>query len=668
MVNPQKITVRILQLVFLVIVLASELQAAEPLDVWQWRNPIPQGNRMSAITHGGGLMVAVGEYGAIITSPDPATSPWAVSLSPTNGDLRAITYGNGVYVAGGIGGGNSGMILTSPDGTNWFKQSWTNNNTREIYGLAYGAGLFVIAGERSGVWSSPDGTNWTRRLSDASSSSHLNGITYQADLGFVAVGSAGKVLKSLDGITWVTNTPPTTLALNAITYGTNGLNEGIFMAVGASGGIFTSLDAATWTLQNSGTTIALKGVAYGPGVGFSAVGSSASVSWVTASSDGVTWTAGLPSVPNEDYRAVIYATGKFVAVGHYGGTASSATGSVASWVSRTSYGWTVYNNAGAWDGSTFVVVGTGGSVLTSPDGITWIARVSGLPGTTVLRSVAYGQGLFVAGGDGGTILTSENGGTNWAAQSSGVITTLNGLAYVNNTFMAVGASGTILTSPDGTNWAAQTSFTANTLRGAAYGGGLYVTAGDSGTVLTSPDGTNWVLQPLGNTRAINAITYATNAFVTAGERNRVMSSADGTNWTLRTVEGGSTSPTLNGVAYGSGNFVVAGGSATILSSPNGTNWVSRPAINAISQRFVVYGANSFVVAGSGGVMIQALAELPLIIPTYAGGALTLTWPGGGTLQSAPEVTGIFTNVPGAVSPYVVTPLTDPRSFFRVRLP
>ena len=476
---PRNIAVSILQTISLLVGLTSNLLAVEPLDIWQWRNPLPQGNRLSAVTYGGGLLVAVGEYGAIMTTPDLTTSPWAVSRSPTNGDLSAVTYGNGRYVAGGAGGGTSGMILTSTDGTNWFKQSWTNVNTRAIYGLAYGAGLFVAAGERSGVWSSPDGTNWTRRLFEAGSSSHLNGIAYQEGLGFVAVGSSGKVLVSLDGITWATNTPPITTTLNAVTYGTNGLGEGIFMAVGSSGAILTSPDASTWTLQTSGTTVSLKGVAYSPGVGFSAVGSASGVSWVTASPDGVTWTAAIPSVGNEDYRAVTYAPGMFVAVGHYGGTISSPTGAPASWVNRTSYSWTDYNNAGAWSGTNFVVANLGGSVLTSPNGITWNYRLTGVADN--LRCVAYGAGLFVAGGDLGRILTSEDQGTNWVAQSSPVATTLNGLAYVNGIFMAMGASGVILTSPDGTNWTPQTSFSANTLRGAAYGAGLYVVVGDSGT-------------------------------------------------------------------------------------------------------------------------------------------------------------------------------------------
>jgi hypothetical protein len=53
---------------------------------------------------------------------------------------------------------------------------------------------------------------------------------------------------------------------------------------------------------------------------------------------------------------------------------------------------------------------------------------------------------------------------------------------------------------------------------------------------------------------------------------------------------------------------------------------------------------------------------------YASGTFTLTWSGGGTLQAAPVVTGPYTNLPGASSPYTITPLTGPSRFYRVRLP
>ncbi len=48
-----------------------------------------------------------------------------------------------------------------------------------------------------------------------------------------------------------------------------------------------------------------------------------------------------------------------------------------------------------------------------------------------------------------------------------------------------------------------------------------------------------------------------------------------------------------------------------------------------------------------------------------GNQIKLTWPGG-TLQAASQITGIFTNVPGASSPYMFTP-SNSMQFFRVKV-
>ena len=60
--------------------------------------------------------------------------------------------------------------------------------------------------------------------------------------------------------------------------------------------------------------------------------------------------------------------------------------------------------------------------------------------------MTYGNGTFVAVGVGGTILTSPDG-VNWTAQNSGTNNHLRGVTYGNGTFVAVGLGGTILTSP-----------------------------------------------------------------------------------------------------------------------------------------------------------------------------------------------------------------------------
>ena len=58
---------------------------------------------------------------------------------------------------------------------------------------------------------------------------------------------------------------------------------------------------------------------------------------------------------------------------------------------------------------------------------------------------------------------------------------------------------------------------------------------------------------------------------------------------------------------------------------------------------------------------------PVIAYSYSNGTLTLTWSGGGILQTSSGVTGQWTNMANARSPYVVTSLTGPRTFYRVQL-
>jgi hypothetical protein len=82
--------------------------------------------------------VAVGEDGAILTSPDGVS--WTQQTSGTSNSLGGVTYGDGLFVAVG----ERGTILTSPDGVNWTAQASPTSN--DLYGVAYGNGTFVAVG------------------------------------------------------------------------------------------------------------------------------------------------------------------------------------------------------------------------------------------------------------------------------------------------------------------------------------------------------------------------------------------------------------------------------------------------------------------------------------------------------------------------------------------
>ena len=438
---------------------------ADPLDNWHLRNPLPQGNNLSGVAYGNGTFVAVGDSGTILTSPDGVT--WTIRTSGTDSDLFAATYANGIFVV--VGGSTSspstgGTILTSPDGVTWtIRISGANG----LSGVTYGNSTFVAVGWSGTILTSPDGVTWITRSSGTNS--HLSGVTYGNGT-FVALGELS-ILTSPDGVTWTTRTLGTNYDLSGVTYG-----NGTFVAVG--GIIFTSPDGVTWTTRSSGTYCDASGVTYGNGT-FVAVG----YETIATSPGGLTWVIRTPGIDSSP-SGLTYGNGTFVAVG--GGTILTSPDGVT-WTTRTS-GTNYYLSGATYGNGTFVAVGgntfypsNSGTILTSPDGVAWTIRISG---TTGFSGVAYGNGTFVGVGSSGTIVTSPDGVT-WTTRTSGTNSNLSGLTYGNGTFVAVGWSGTILTSPDGVTWITRSSGTNSHLSGVTYGNGTFVAVGNHGTILQS---------------------------------------------------------------------------------------------------------------------------------------------------------------------------------------
>jgi hypothetical protein len=120
---------------------------------------------------------------------------------------------------------------------------------------------------------------------------------------------------------------------------------------------------------------------------------------------------------------------------------------VASSVAATSYTLTLKATSGS-----ITKMATLNLTVTSQGGGGGGGGGSGSPGTTwtwrsgQLFSITYGNGLFVAAWRGGTLLTSPDGVT-WTLRTTGTASVIEGVAYGNSLFMAVGRTGTILTSP-----------------------------------------------------------------------------------------------------------------------------------------------------------------------------------------------------------------------------
>jgi len=210
-------------------------------------------HNLHGVTWSGTQFVAVGNSGAIVTSPDGIT--WTSRISGTMNDLDGIAWSGAQFVAVGW----YGTVLTSPDGIAWTSH-FLNLNVYFLQAVAWSGTQFVAVGRDGVVLTSPDGVTWTAQVSGTAT--YMNSIIWSGTQ-FVAVGTdnsfyRGKILTSPDGVTWTSHTAGTSLTGIAWS-GTQ------FVAVGATGDlgdIFTSPDAITWTPETTGTTHALSSVVW----------------------------------------------------------------------------------------------------------------------------------------------------------------------------------------------------------------------------------------------------------------------------------------------------------------------------------------------------------------------------------------------------------------------
>jgi len=323
-----------------------------------------------------GLVNYASDITSIVTPEDGTTWTTRTSGFGTN-PIRGVTYGDGLYVAGG----NDGTLTTSTDGITWTTRT-SGFGTTDINGVTYGDGLYVAVGKDGKLTTSTDGTTWTTRTSGfgSNSNSSIFGVGYGDGL-YVAVGKVydgsftGTLTTSTDGITWTTRTSGFgTTTIYGVTYG-----DGLYVAVGQSGTLTTSTDGTTWTTRTSGFgTNTINGVTFGDGL-YVAVGNSGTM---TTSTDGTTWTTRTSGFGTTAIRGVTYGDGLYVAGGD------------------------------------------DGTLTTSTDGTTWTTRTSGF-GATDIRGVAFGDGLYVAVGYSGTLTTSEFEALYLALELKSPVTTLS---------------------------------------------------------------------------------------------------------------------------------------------------------------------------------------------------------------------------------------------------
>lgn len=298
---------------------------------------------------------------------------WSIRSYGVHSDLRAVTWAGNRYVAVG----DSGMILTSPDGLVW-SATRLNNPDLRLQGIAWTGTTLVAVGRGQGdsgvIYSSANGVLWTLRAKVPHS---LNAVALGGTdtTRIVAVGEGGAVLTSLDGSVWTPTASATSTGLSSVAWiGTK------FLAVGKGyrpmadhGVILSSENGVAWSLQadssSSGSPAHAASLIHVSWTGNQAVlvGGYGGI-WL--SSDGSTWLEGIWGSP---LFASAWTGERLVSIGHFSANNSGGiwTHEVAEHgptrVNRFALPEFVYPQAiVSRPGVQLVVVGDNGLILTSP--------------------------------------------------------------------------------------------------------------------------------------------------------------------------------------------------------------------------------------------------------------------------------------------------------------
>jgi len=501
---------------------------------------------MTDAAYGNGVYVAVGYYGAIIRSTNgndwttvkdiDDSSGYTGVGDPSTFGFRSVTFGNGLFVAVG----DSGVILTSPDGTTWTQRTSgvTSHLNQAEYLTLNGTSAFYVTSEGKYV-TSTNGTSWSSVTpTGLGSTTYLGDVTVgNANGRLVIGGSDGYLYSTTNGSTWTRTRPTqpgggTVTGINMVKW----MNDRYYIS-DPSAYLWTSTDLSTFTLmgapfkQDSNSTGNQMFDGFYDGTTYYLFGYQAPYGYgaVYTSTNGTTWT--MQTFQNEFVvQNAVYANGKYFRLGNegmlvshdgenweykwggtfyevfYDGSKYVAVGSQGSdgriWTSSDLTTWSLGSLsartktywAGAYGGGTYVAIGdlmgTTTGLATSANGTSWTVRTT-INDSSTLYDIAYGNGAFVAvgGKSGAPVVKRSTDGVTWTSPALPThnIDYLSTIAYVNNQFVAIGMnydnSGNtvdvgVWTSPDGQTWTDRAyPESTDTITGVLYDGSKYIWTG-----------------------------------------------------------------------------------------------------------------------------------------------------------------------------------------------
>jgi hypothetical protein len=591
-------------------------------DGYAWTTiPVPDtiaAQNFTCVTWTGTYYIAGGSLGAVMTSTDAAN--WTLRTYGTADNISAIANNGTITVAGST----IGTIRTSTDnGVTWTARTST---IASISKIVWNGSLFLAVGFGTGVVlraaTSPDGITWTTRS--------ISGLTTYTSIDVawtgsqftalaLASGTTTHAISSADGITWsgaVTIGPVGTSTPFAIIW------AGDRLVVSSAAGTTTSATGTTWSTISDAIITSFM---CWDGSKIISTTNSSQTSTSVSLDHGVTWTTSL--IEPTPASGITYSNFTLNSLAYVNSTYIIGTLNQRVFSSTDGVNWnsgkfgsipasTLFTCVGG--SSSFYVAGGGsGMLFTSTDAATWTVRTSGF-GANQVNAVAYNGTTTVIVGAGGSRRYSTDGITWTATTGATTAIAINAVIWANGQFVSIG-DNYVAVSSDGIAWTAGTLALSGT-RSVVWDPthSVYVAGGLSGAIRTSTNGTTWTTRTPANTNTVSSLA-------TDGSRIIGVSGAANTTTGVYSDDGGITWATFsmpsmqlftNVVYNGTGFFAISPNNISMISSTNGITWqnVSRALYGTLNSLGIL-GADNYIATTAANNTIQ---QGQVMVTTNAG--------------------------------------------------
>lgn len=651
---------------------------------WSWSNPNPSGDAFKAVAYGNGVYVAAGQDGVLYMSSDGTHwSPQSSAIGNGGNYLDAI-YGGGNFLVAGVDAAGLSHLAVSSDGVHW-TDAQIGLSVNGNIALAYGGGNYVAVGDHSAATSS-DGVHWTVKTAPVYAQAFGSGIQY-ANSTFI-IDNADVYFSTDGGATWTLSAGPSLATANSKIAGNgstfflfdttdgvdytstdgdhwtqttlHGMPPGFdanvlwdstrFVTLSNIGqpsvltySVYTSPDGITWTKgasvstpQDTGYSLAHLSPHAIAATGSGYIGAGPQAVNILQSADFATWTTGFAGTgPTTNFTDLIYAGGRYVAVGGTNGTSAGIMESAdgVAWSS-------VYTGTGAlgtvaYGNGIYVATGSSGPWLASTDGVTWNAVSN--PPPPLVSSLDYGNGNFVGfTGDcttspcSGVASVTSQDGKSWVTHPlpAGFVNAFayDDIGYTGMRFVALGAAQfdssehtkstvPVFTSCDGVTWTNSSTFSVNV-------------PSDSSAVRAPPDTDFYKLRRVGNGMA--ALGTQTISSTSDSSSPVVATSLDGSSWSATVIaqpgnissEGAFSDIAFDGSTYYTAGSPYAAGGVTygVQTSSDAAHWniLNGFPIAAEIAAFATNG-NQLVGAGMNGAIVTTTLPTTVSTPPASSG-------------------------------------------------